>query len=572
MKNIEIAQIFNNIANMLEIENENPFRIRAYRRAAENLENIAEDIEELVAKGELEGLPGIGKDLASKIEEFIKTGKIKFYEDLKKHAPLVVLDLMGIPGIGPKTAKLLATKLRLKSIKGLEKKLKNLNQLKKLPGIKEKTLSNILRGIEFVKKSKGKTSLGIAFPIANNIISRLKKLSEVKKIEAAGSLRRMKETVRDIDILATSTKPQKIMDIFVKLPQVKSILAHGLTKSSIITKGNIQVDVRVVNPSSFGAAMAYFTGSKSHNIKLREIAMKKGWKLNEYGLFHGKTNKKIAGKEEMDVYKALGLTFIPPQLREDMGEIESSLKKKLPKLISLSDIKGDLHVHSNYSDGSVPIEDMAEEAIKRGYQYIAITDHSKSLKIAGGLSEKNLLKQIKLIRKLNKKFKKFKIFTGSEVDILSDGKLDFGNDILKELDFVIAAVHSGFKQSKDTLTSRIIRAMENKYVKSIAHPTGRIIGAREAYQIDLEKILKTAKDTKTALEINAYPLRLDLNDLACRQAKEMGLSLVINTDAHIIEQLDMMIYGVSVAQRAWFTKKDILNTLPLQDFIKRIHK
>jgi DNA polymerase (family 10) len=362
------------------------------------------------------------------------------------------------------------------------------------------------------------------------------------------------------------------MSKFIKLPQIMDVLAHGSTKTSVVTKDGIQVDLRVVEPESFGAALAYFTGSQGHNIRLREMAVKKGWKLNEYGVFNEKTKSKIAGKEEEEIYKILGLPFIPPELREDTGEIGAAIKNRLPVLIELKDIKGDFHVHSKWSDGSDSLEVLAEAAQRRGYEYIVITDHSKSLPVAGGLKEEELIKQVKGIEKLNKTFKGFRLLTGAEVDILSDGKLAFSDDILSMLDFAVAAVHSGFKQTKEVLTKRLIKAMQNKFIHCIVHPTGRLMGVRDAYEIDFEEIYKAARDTNTAIEINAYPERMDLTDVNCHRAKEAGVKLAISTDAHTKDQLDNILFGISVARRGWIEKDDVLNTLSLNDLLKGIKK
>ena len=571
MRNQEIAEIFNNIADILEIKSENRFRIRAYRKAAETLENLTKDVEEVAKNKALSDLSGIGKDLAGKIEEYIKKGKIKAYEDLKKSIPKPILQLMTIPGVGPKRAKLLCDKLKIKNIKDLKKKAEE-GKIEGISGLKEKTRANILRGIDFLKKSEGRTPLRTAVNICDEIISRLKKIPEVKNISPAGSLRRMKETVRDIDILVASNNPEKVMNVFAKLPQVKENPVHGPTKSSVITKDKIQVDLRVVEPASFGAALCYLTGSKSHNIALRKMAVGKGLKINEYGIFRVKTNKKIAGKDEKEIYAALNLAYVPPELREDKGEIDAALKDKLPHLVDLGDIKGDLHVHSKSSDGFLKLEEIASTCKDMGYEYVIITDHSKTLRIARGLSEKDLTLNVKKIRKLNKKLKGIRLLAGSEVDILKDGKMDYKDSILKELDFVIAAVHSGFKQSKAVLTTRIIKAMENKHVNMIAHPTGRLMGVRDAYEVDTEKIFKVAKATNTALEINAYPERLDLDDNATRRAKELGVMIGIATDAHKKKHFGNMIFGVSVARRGWLEKKHILNAFRLDEFLKRIKK
>ncbi|MFC1576667.1 DNA polymerase/3'-5' exonuclease PolX [Candidatus Omnitrophota bacterium] len=571
MYNKEIALIFDHIADMLEVRGENRFRIRAYRRAAQSLGGLAEDIENLARDKRLSEIQGIGKDLSGKIEEYIKTGRIRFYEELQKKVGKAVLEVMSIPGVGPRTAKVLSEKFKIKGIKDLEKKARH-GKIKGVPGIKEKTVSNILKGIDFLKKSGERISLGLAMEASKGIVSALKKLPDAKRITPAGSLRRMAETVRDIDILVTAKRPRSIMSAFTHLPEVKEVLAHGLTKSSVVTKKNIQVDLRVVEPASFGSALCYFTGSKNHNIRLRKMAVRKKLKVNEYGVFKVKTNKKIAGKDEQGVYRALGLPFIPPELREDKGEIELALKGRLPRLVELKDIRGDLHVHSLFSDGELTFEEIAAAGEKMGYEYIAITDHSKTLAIAGGLPEKTLLQNVEKVRKLNKKLGNIRLLMGTEVDILGDGRLDYNDSVLKELDFVVAAIHSGFKQPRETLTNRLVKAMENRYVNMIAHPTGRLMGAREPYEIDLEKVLKVAKETNTALEINSYPERLDLDDNRTRRARELGVVIAIGTDAHAEEQFSNMCFGVSVARRAGLEKKNVLNTRSLQEFFKKIKK
>ncbi len=571
MKNIEIAEIFRNIAQILEIKGENPFRIRAYEKAAQNLEGLTENIENLAKKEELETIPGIGKDLALKIKEILKTGKLKFYEELKKEVSQGLLDILSVPGIGPKTAKLLYEKLKIDSIEELEK-MTRLHKISNLPGLKTKTEENIIKGIELLKKGVGRLPLNMALAAASNIIEKLKSHAPINKISPAGSLRRMRETIRDIDILVTSSNPNSVMDIFTSLPETKQVLSKGTTKSSILTSDGIQIDLRVVEPKNYGAAIMYFTGSKNHNIHLRERALKLGYKINEYGVFQLKTQKKIAGASEEEIYKILGLQYIPPELREDLGEIEAAQENKLPELVKTSDIKGDLHIHSKWSDGAYTIEEIVQSAQERGYSYIAITDHSKSLKVAGGLAESELIEQIKEIRQLNKKMKNFTILCGSEVDIKTDGKLDFDDNILKELDIVVAAIHTGFKQDENTLTNRIILAMENKYVNIIAHPTGRLLGVRQAYAVNMERILSVAKKTKTALEINSFPQRLDLNDIYTRRAKEMGVKLSVATDSHTLSQLETMTLGLAVARRGWLEKKDLINTLSVNELFTKLKK
>ncbi len=569
MKNLEISAIFREIANILEIKGDNPFRIRAYERAAQNIEGLTEDIEDFVRDDRLMDIPGVGKDLADKIKEYVQTGKIKAYEDLKKKVPGGLLDLLNIPSVGPKTAKLLYEELKIKNILDLEKAIKK-NKLQGIFGIKEKTIENISKGIELLKRGRERMTLAQAMQVADEFISALKKLSEVKRISVAGSLRRQKETVRDIDILMISKKPKKIMDVFTGLPDVATVLAKGETKSSVRTKGDVQVDCRVEEEKSFGAALLYFTGSKNFNIRLRQLAIKRGLKINEYGVF--RKNRFVCGKTEEEIFKILGISYIEPELREDTGEIELAREFQLPYLIELKDIKGDLHVHSKWSDGGNTIAEMVEAAKRRGYSYLAITDHSQSLKVAGGLSIADLKKKKQEIGRINRKLKDFRVLYGTEVDIDSDGRLDYKDGVLKEFDVVVAAIHTGFKQSKSQLTRRLIRACKNNYVHIIAHPTGRLWGSRDAYDIDMDEVLKAARDTNTYLEINAFPQRLDLNDLNCRRAKEIGARLVIDTDAHTFEQLVTMRLGVSVARRGWLTKKDVLNTLSLEELLKAIKK
>ncbi len=569
MKNLEVAQIFRDIAKILEIKGENVFRIRAYERAAQNIEGLSRDIEDFAREDSLTEIPGIGKDISGKIKEFIKIGTIKMLEDLKKSIPEGLLDLLNIPSVGPKTAKLLHEKLKIKNVSDLENAIKK-NKLKGIFGIKEKTVENILKGIEVLKRGKERMTLAQATLAAEEFVKPLERLPEVKKISTAGSLRRQKETVRDIDILVISDKPRKIMDAFTKIPSVKDVLAEGKTKSSVRTKDDVQVDCRVVEEKSFGAALLYFTGSKNFNIKLRQLAIKKGLKINEYGVF--KKERFVAGRTEEEIFKLLGMSFIEPELREDTGEIALAQKFKLPKLIGLKDLKGDLHVHSKYSDGGNSIEEMVNACRKRGYSYVAITDHSQSLKVARGLSVAELKKKKQEIDKINKSLKNFRILFGTEVDIDSDGKIDYKDEILKEFDVVVAAIHTGFKQSKEQLTRRIIKACSNKYVHIIAHPTGRLWRTREAYDIDLDRILKVARQTNTHLEINAFPQRLDLNDLHCRRAKEMGVKLAISTDSHTINQLEAIRFGISVARRGWLTKDDVINTLPVEKLLKALKK
>ncbi len=568
MKNQSIAQIFNEMAELLDLKGENVFRVRAYRRAAQNIDGLSKDVAAFTRE-DLESIPGIGKDLAGKIQEYLDTGKITQHEELKKQIPHGVLELLRIPGLGPKTSMMLYEEKKIKNIDELEA-LTRAGRLAGLPGIQKKTEENILKGIEQIKHGTERRPLGRVLPLAEDIVDRVRGKAPVDRIIVAGSIRRRKETVNDIDILATSKKPEKVMEFFVKLPQVARVLMHGPTKSSVIIDEGIQVDLRIVEEASYGAALQYFTGSKQHNIKLREMAVRAGLKINEYGVFQEPGDKKIGGKREEDVYRALKMPLIPAELREDTGEIEAALEGKLPDLVSIEDIKGDLHVHTKWSDGSHTLEAIIQGAREKGYQYIAVTDHTKGLGVAHGLDQTRLAEEIRAIDEANKKLSGFKILKGTEVDIRSDGSLDLSDEALSGLDIVVASIHSGFKQSREQITGRVLSAIRNPCVSIIAHPTGRLIGERDAYAIDLEAVLKEAARYGVAMEINAYPLRLDLNDLHLKMAKGYGVSLAINTDTHVLDQYNFMTYGVSVARRGWVEKKDVLNALDVDSLIRRL--
>jgi len=568
MKNKELADLFEKMADILEFKDENPFKISAYRKASRILGDLTEDIGEVAGRGELKKIPGIGEGMAQKIEEYLKTGKVSKYEEVKKEVPDELMAIMGIPGMGPKTLALIHKERGVGNLSQLEKAVED-GSLIGLPGMGEKKVENIKRGIQLLKQSKGRMNLGMAFPVAKRIVETLREKTGSEKIEWAGSLRRMRENIGDIDILATGPDHEKIVHAFTHLPEVKEVLASGETKASIIVEGGLQIDLRVVEEGSYGAAIQYFTGSKGHNIHLRGIARARGIKINEYGVFKGE--KKIGGKEEKDVYKALGMVWIEPELREDRGEIEAAQEKNLPKLIEESEIKGDFHVHSNWSDGSSSIEEVARAAQKKGYQYVAICDHSKSLKITHGLDESRLLKQMEEIDCLNERMKGFQILKGTEVDILSDGKLDFSDKVLEKLDVVVASVHSGFKQDKQRMTRRIIRALENPYIHVLGHPTGRLLGARDPYEVEMGEVMEAAKKYGKALEINAYFERLDLDDIHCRKAKEMGIRVAIGTDSHHLDQMWMMSLGVAVARRGWLETEDVLNALSLKELLKWCH-
>ncbi len=570
MKNQEIARAFSEIADLLELKGENPFRIRAYRRAAQNIESLSRDIAKL-SEDELTAIPGVGKDLAGKIREYLTHGSMEALESLRQEVPPGLTEIMTVPGVGPRTARLLFEKLNVRDVDALEV-LAREGRLQGLPGIRKKTEENILRGIEMLKRGRERQPLGKVLPIAEDIIEKLRRVSGIKKLRLAGSLRRWKETIKDIDILATSSEPEGVMNAFVRLPGVQEVLLKGPTKSSVVLGEGIQVDLRVVEEGSFGAALQYFTGSKAHNIRIREMAIKRGLKINEYGVFREADGKKVGGEKEEDIYSLIDLPCIPPELREDSGEIEAAVEGRLPRLVTLEDIRGDLHVHSKWSDGSHGIEELVTAARDLGYQYIAVTDHSKGLGIAGGLTPEEVLRQKQEIDSLNKRLRGFRVFAGAEVDIRSDGTLDLPDEVLAQLDFVVASIHSGFRQSSRQLTMRLVSAMKNPYVRVIAHPTGRIIGERDAYEIDMKEFMRVAEETKTVLEINAYPMRLDLSDRHAREAKRLGIPIVINTDTHILTQFKYMRYGVAMARRGWLEPGDIINTLNLKDIERFIRK
>ncbi|MDD4940591.1 MAG: DNA polymerase/3'-5' exonuclease PolX [Candidatus Omnitrophica bacterium] len=558
MKNQLVSRIFRDIARLLEIKGENIFRIRAYDRAAQSIENLGGDIEQAVSRNTLTDIPGIGKDLAEKIREIVATGSLQFYEDLKKTLPAGTLELLAIPSVGPKTAQMLAKELSIRSIGDLEKAIAD-HKLDKLSGIKEKTIENISKGISLVKRGQERLPLARAQAVAEEFVRELQQLPQVEKIVCAGSLRRQKETVRDIDILVMAKDAQPVMDAFTSSPLAQATQAWGSTKSSVRTADGVQVDCRVVDKGSFGAALLYFTGSKEFNVRLRMLAQKTRHKINEYGVFD-RNEKRICGRTEEEIFKFLKMQYVPPEMREDTGEIEAALKRALPRLVEQKDIQGDLHVHSNWSDGSNTIAEMAQAARASGYSYIAVTDHSPSLKVAHGLSAVDLRKKRREIDSLNEKMKPFRILFGTEADIDADGNIDYPDSVLKEFDIVIAAIHTGMKQPAEQITRRIIRACENPHVHIIAHPTGRLRGVRDAYDLDLDAVFQKAKQTNTAFEINSYPDRMDLNDVNCRRAKEAGVKICINTDSHSIDQLVYIRFGLAMARRGWLTPQNILNT------------
>jgi len=568
MKNKELAAMFAKIADALEYKGEMPFKIIAYRKAARVLEDLTQDIELLAKEDRLREVPGIGEGIAKKIKEYLETGKMKKYEEALSGIPDGLLQLLDIQNLGPKTLALAHKELKVNNLNDLKRVIED-GSLAKLFRMGEKKVENIKKGIELFEQTRERIPLNEALAISDELVKYLKKNPHIKQIQPSGSLRRMKETIGDIDILVTGKKGGEIVEYFTKFPRTSRVLVAGDTKGSIIVGRGAearQVDIRIVPEKSFGAALQYFTGSKAHNIKLRTMARERGLKISEYGVFKG--NRQIAGRTEEEVYATLGLPLIPPELREDRGEVEAALKGKLPKLIELSDIRGDLHIHSTHSDGNSTIEELVKYAKSLGYEYIAICDHSKSAKYAGGLTEDELKKEMEEIDKLNEKLKGIRVLKGIEVDILKDGRLDYSDKILEKLDIVVAAIHQSFKYK---VTERICRAIENPNVDIIAHPTGRLISKREGYEVDIEMVMEWAKRYNKILELNAYYDRLDLNEVYLRKAKEMGIKISIGSDAHGALDLNWMRFGVGIARRGWLEKSDVINTLPFQR-LKKILK
>jgi len=569
MKNKELAVIFSRIGDALEIKGETGFKVIAYRKAARILGDLTEDIEDISKEKKLQEIPGIGSGIAKKIEDYLNTGHMKKFDEALSDIPEGLLELLNIQNLGGKTVHLAYRELGVKNIEDLKRVIEN-GSLARLSGLGEKKVENIKKGIKIYEHAQERINIFEAANIVEEVIDYLKEPPHIGRISTAGSLRRMKETVGDIDILTTGKDGAKIIDYFTQFPLVTQILAMGKTKGSVMIsaeKGERQVDLRIVDESEYGSALQYFTGSKAHNIKLRSLAKDMGLKISEYGVFRGE--KRIAGFNEEEVYRALNLAFIPPELREDRGEIELALKNNLPRIVESNDIRGDLHVHSQYSDGSLSIEEIAASAKGLGYKYIAVCDHSQSVKYANGLSPERLRTQIDEIDRINRHLRGMKILKGTEVDILKDGRLDFPDEILKDLDIVVAAVHSGFKRN---VTERMLKAMENPYVTIIAHPSGRLISGREGYDVDLEKVIEGAQKLGIVLELNSYYDRLDLNEFYLKKAKDKNIMISLGTDTHHAGGLEMMRFGVGIARRAWLEKKDIINCLSYEDIRHRSFK
>ncbi|MDQ7789816.1 MAG: DNA polymerase/3'-5' exonuclease PolX [Clostridia bacterium] len=561
MRNEEVSRIFRSIADMLEIKGESRFRINAYRRAAEAIDALPDHLDDRLRENSLLAIPGIGKDLAAKIAELLTTGKLAYFQSLQSEIPLSLIQLMSIPGIGPGTARVLQ-EYQVTDVDELER-LARAQELRRLPRIKKKTEENILRGIELFRGGLVRRPLGRVLPLAVGIVETLREQGCLTRVSLAGSIRRFRDTVKDIDILGVSSEPARTVEVFKSLPGVTEILSSGPTRISVRLDSGLQVDLRLVDEGEFGAALCYFTGSKEHNVRLRELAIKQGMKLNEYGLF--REDERLAGRSEQDVYRLLGLSYIPPELRENRGEIEAALNGKLPTLVTSKDIRGDLHVHSVFSDGHNDLEQIARRALELGLEWVGICDHSVSLQIAGGLSVERLREKLQAVREFNDRSPDIKLLCGAEVDIDRVGNLDYPDEVLSELDVVVAAVHTSFRLDETQMTSRIVQALENPFVHIFAHPTGRLLGEREPYQADLPLIIAAAARNGKALEVNGSFKRLDLSDVHCRAAMEAGVKLSIGSDAHRLEQMDDLFLGVTVARRGWLKASDVLNTMSYRE-------
>lgn len=575
MKNLEIAKILHEIADILEMKGV-PFKPMAYRKAAIAIESLSEDIRDIFKRGELEEIPGVGESIAKKIIEIIKTGKLRYHQKLKASMPVDIGELMGVRDVGPKTIKLLYKKLKVKNLKDLKKAAKQ-QKIRGIKGLGKTIEENILENIKFKRASGGRMLLSQAIPIAEEIKQKLSSLKEVKKFEITGSYKRKKETIGDLDILMISDKPAKVIDSFCSWSEVKKTIAKGRMKASVVLKDGLRIDLYVLSEEKFGSALNYFIGSREHNIELRKVALKKGYTLSEHGLFSTRTKKRVAGRTEEEIYNKLKMQFIPPELRENRGEIEAALRKRLPKLVEPKDLNGDFHCHTNWSDAKNTIEQMALEAQRLGFKFIAITDHASPLMVtrsrgSSNLDDKRVKKYIKAIDNVQKKVK-IKIFKGAEVDIKKDGTLNLKKATLKELDVVLAAVHSALKMPEREMTQRICYALENYPVNILAHPTTRLIGGRAPCHLNIEKIFRVAKSTNTFLEADSYPNRLDLNDINIKAAIEAGCKISLGSDAHSKDQIHFVrTMGIPLARRGWATSKDILNCWSLGKIERALKK
>lgn len=565
VENTEIAALFNRFADLLEIEDANPFRVRAYRNAGRTIAGYSRSIAQLVSEGrDLEELPGIGKDLAAKIKTIVLTGRLPQLERIEKRTPRALSDLIQLPGLGPKRVKLLYRELHIRSAEDLQRAARS-GKLVELPGFGVKTVSKILQGLERAEPRPQRLRLDRAEQIAEPLVAWLRSIRGVNSVDVAGSFRRRRETVGDLDILVTCGRDSPVIQRFVKYDDVAEIISQGDTRSTVRLRSGLQADLRVVPRESYGAALYYFTGSKEHNIAVRRLAVARKLKINEYGVYRGA--RRIAGRSETEIFCSVGLPYIPPELRENRGEIATAQQQRLPQLVTLANIRGDLHSHTNATDGNASLKQMAAAARALGYHYLAITDHSRRLSVAHGLDRRRLLAQLDAIDRLNSGYRDFRLLKSMEVDILEDGSLDMPDEVLRRLDLVVGAVHSGFTLPRHRQTERLVRAMHSRYFNILAHPSGRLIGEREPMDIDMQKIMRAAKRCGCYLEINAQPQRLDLNDIYCKAAKDLGLKLTISSDAHSTDGLKLIRFGVDQARRGWLEADNVLNTLSLEGLL-----
>ncbi len=567
----EIASRLEEIGELLNIKGESPFKVRAYQKAADSIRRLDKDIYLIAKDNRLDKISGVGTSIAEKLKELITTGKLTYLEELYSEIPSELIELLQIPGLGPRKAHQIYFELNITGIDELKKAIDG-HKLRQLDGFGPKSEEKLKDGIEQYKKFHQRLLLSEAYPLAQQVVDYLKESSQIENIEMSGSLRRMKETIGDIDILVSSKEPEGAIDFFTNIPLASKVLLRGPTKCSILTNKGLQVDLRVVAPSQFGAALQYFTGSKEHNTKIRGIVKRKGWKLNEYGLFDAKTDKLLEGEDEAKIYEKIGMALMPPEIREDRGEIELALKNKVPELIEQKDIRGDLHIHSTFSDGYSTLEENVEKARDLGYEYIAFSDHAEKLKVAGGLTVKQFESLIGKIRDLNDSSSGIRILSGVELNIDNDGNVDFDEDFLARFDVVTASIHSGFNQSREQLTERALTVLNNPYVDILGHPSGRIIMRRPPFKIDMIKVIDEAAKNNKVLELNSYPDRLDLNDEHLKEAKIKGVKIAICTDAHLADHMDYIFYGIAQARRGWLSKEDVINTFSLKKLLSYLKK
>jgi DNA polymerase (family 10) len=559
--NHEVAALLRRIADMLDIKGEVIYKSLAYRKAADNVEALGVDINEVRRQGKLREIPGVGEALEIKLDELLGTGRLGYYEDLQAEVPEGVVELLTIPEVGPRKARLLWEKLGVQSVADAEKAARA-GKLRDLPGLGARSEQRILEGIESLQHRSKRIPLGVAWPAAQELVQALREQLRIQTVEPVGSLRRMMDTIGDIDMLAAHPQPERATEAFVQLPQVAAVLSHGPTRASVLLHNGLQVDLRALPPERYGSLLQYFTGSQAHNVALRALAQTRGLSLSEYGFQRG--DEEILCRTEEEVYRTLDLPWIPPELREDHGELQAAQAGKLPQLVERHDLRGDLHVHTDWSDGTATLAEMAAAAQRLGYAYLVISDHTQSLGVANGLDAIRLRQQRAEIEKLNHGFSSFRLLQGVEVEIRADGSLDFPDDVLQEVEVVIASVHLALRQNEETITARVVRAMHNPHVDIIGHPSGRLLGERDASRIDLDRILREAAETGTLMEVNSAPNRLDLDDVHIRQAIQLGVPLCINSDAHSSDFLGVVAYGVATARRGWAEARHIVNTWPLK--------